>query len=89
MNSSAGTVVPSETEMWQLLLENDTLHEFLNQLAVKAAHDVEVEKRYDADEAFAHLRHVSQTTNTKIRDVASTLITTTTGKPLAEPPSFY
>ena len=37
--------------------------------------------RCNADDAFAVLRKTSQDTNTKLRDVAATLITKTTGQP--------
>ncbi len=45
------------------------------------------ERRCTADEAFAVLRKMSQDTNTKLRDVATALITRTTGQPpRAAPP---
>jgi AmiR/NasT family two-component response regulator len=45
------------------------------------------ERRCTADEAFAVLRKLSQDTNTKLRDVATALITRTTGQPpRAAPP---
>jgi hypothetical protein len=51
------------------------------------------ERRCSADEAFAVLREVSQTGNIKLREVATRLITATTGQPprteppLQEPPT--
>jgi GAF domain-containing protein len=39
------------------------------------------ELRCNADDAFAVLRKISQDTNTKLRDVAATVITHTTGQP--------
>jgi hypothetical protein len=39
------------------------------------------QRRCSADEAFAVLREVSQTGNTKLREVAARLITVTTGQP--------
>jgi hypothetical protein len=45
------------------------------------------QRRCSADEAFAVLREVSQTGNTKLREVAARLITVTTGQPpRSEPP---
>ena len=40
----------------------------------------------DADRAFAVLKRYSQDTNTKLRDVATVLITQTTGQPPCPPP---
>jgi hypothetical protein len=51
------------------------------------------QRRCSADEAFAVLREVSQTGNIKLREVATRLITATTGQPprteppLQEPPT--
>ena len=42
--------------------------------------------RCNADDAFAVLRRMSQDTNTKLRDVATVLITQTTGHPPCPPP---
>ena len=41
--------------------------------------------RCNADDAFAVLRKMSQDTNTKLRDVASVVITRTTGQPPRPP----